>query len=81
MRAVWRNDSTCSGLAFVRIVRTNAAANAFVNVLAMEEITSLCDAPDLSCDGRVTVVDITLAAKPWNRSKMTIADVVRVAAA
>jgi len=58
----------------IRIVRTNAAANAFVNVLALEEITSLYDAPDLSCDGRVTLVDITLAAQAWNRNEMTVAE-------
>ena len=56
----------------IRIVRTNAAANAFVNVLALEEITSLCDAPDLSCDGRVTVLDITLAAQAWNRNEPSV---------
>ena len=72
---------TGDGSALIRIVRTNAAANAFVNVLALEEITSLCDAPDLSCDGRVTVVDITLAAQAWNRNEMTIADIMHVAAA
>lgn len=68
------------GSAVIRIVRTNALASAFVNVLALEEITSLCDAPDLSCDGRVTVADIVLAAQGWSAGEMTIADVQRVAA-
>jgi len=68
------------GAAVIRIVRTNAAANAFVNVIALEEITSLCDAPDLSCDGRVTVLDITLAAQAWLAGEMGIADVQSVAA-
>jgi hypothetical protein len=68
------------GSAVIRIVRTNALASAFVNVLALEEITSLCDAPDLSCDGRVTVADIVLAAQGWSAGEMTIVDVQRVAA-
>lgn len=71
---------TGDGATVVRIVRTNALANAFVNVLALEEITSLCDAPDLSCDGRVTVADIILAAQGWNAGEMTIVDVQRIAA-